>query len=79
LVNTNSNLSIVLIRKPLVEILVFEFNNLPLMAELPKPEEPISSDSKIGSEAADIIEEQLPTLPVDSMIEAFKRKKKRKA
>ena len=46
------------------------------MAELPKPEEPISSDSKIGSEAADIIEEQLPPPPVDSMIEAFKRKKR---
>lgn len=64
-------------RKLLVEIQVFEFNNIPLMAELPKPEELISSDSKIGNEAADIIEEQLPPLPVDSMIEAFQGKKRK--
>jgi hypothetical protein len=60
--------------KLLIEIQVLEFNNIPLMAELPKPLEPISSDSKIGSEAVDIIEEQLPPLPVDSMIEAFQEK-----
>lgn len=63
-----------LMRKLLIEIGSIEFNNKPLMTELPKPDEPISSDSKIGSEAADIIEEQLPPLPVDSMMEAFKEK-----
>ncbi len=47
------------------------------MTELPKPDEPISSDSKIGSEAADIIEEQLPPLPVDSMMEAFEENKRK--
>jgi hypothetical protein len=47
------------------------------MAELPKPDEPISSDSIIGSEAADIIEEQLPPLPVDSMMEAFEKNKRK--
>jgi hypothetical protein len=64
-----------LMRKLPVEIQAFEVNNIPLMAELPKPDEPISSDSIIGSEAADIIEEQLPPLPVDSMMEAFEKNK----
>lgn len=63
-----------LMRKLPVEIQAFEVNNIPLMTELPKPDEPISSDSIIGSEAADIIEEQLPPLPVDSMMEAFEEK-----
>ncbi len=42
------------------------------MAELPKPDvEPISSDSIMGNEAADIIEEQLPPVPVDSIMDAL--------
>ena len=52
---------------------------IPLMLEPPvdNPEvEPISSVSKMGSEAVDdIIDEQLPTLPDDSMIEAYTKKK----
>ena len=45
---------------------------LPLIAELPRPDvDPISSDSNMGKEAVeDIMDEQLPLLPVDSMMEA---------
>lgn len=50
----------------------FAFNNTPLMAELPNPDDdPISSDSIIGSDAVLIIEALLE--PVDSMMEAFKK------
>lgn len=48
------------------------YDDLPLIVE-PKPDvDPISSDSRIGKEAVeDNMDEQLPLLPVDSMMEAY--------